>query len=68
MESLDKYENFCEQDAGRIIKRVCSAINYCHEKGIIHRDLKPENLMFEGDNNPDNIKVIDFGESLFTTV
>ena len=68
MESLDKYENFQEQDAGKIIKRVCSAINYCHEKGIIHRDLKPENLMFEGDNCPDNIKVIDFGESLFTTV
>jgi calcium-dependent protein kinase len=68
MESLDKYENFCEQDAGKIIKRLLSAINYCHEKGIIHRDLKPENLMFEGDNCPDNIKVIDFGESLFATV
>lgn len=68
MESLDKYENFNEQDAGKIVKRLLSAINYCHEKGIIHRDLKPENLMFEGDNCPDNIKVIDFGESLFSTV
>jgi calcium-dependent protein kinase len=68
MESLDKYENFKEEDAGKIIKRLLSAIYYCHEKGIIHRDLKPENLMFEGDNCPDNIKVIDFGESLFTTV
>ena len=51
MESLDKHESFKEGDAGNIIKRLLSAINYCREKGIIHRDLKPEALMFEGDDN-----------------
>ena len=58
MESLDKYENFKEGDAGKIIKRLLSAINYCHEKGIIHRDLKPENILVAADGH---LCLTDFG-------
>jgi class 3 adenylate cyclase/tetratricopeptide (TPR) repeat protein len=42
----------------RIIKQVCSALEYAHSHGVIHRDIKPSNIMaMEGDQ----IKVMDFG-------
>ena len=65
MEMLDDIEYFGEQEAGLIIKRLLSAVSYLHKEGIIHRDLKPENIMLNWDKCPENIKVIDFGESLF---
>jgi serine/threonine protein kinase len=43
---------------------VISAIPYCHKHNIIHRDLKPENLLLVKKNDPNQIKVIDFGTSV----
>jgi len=37
---------------------------FLHERGVVHRDLKPENIMYT-DKKHDNIKIIDFGESVF---
>ena len=36
-------------------------MNYLNHKGICHRDLKPDNLIFTSSNEPDGIKIIDFG-------
>jgi len=56
--------HFSERDAANLIRDICDAINYCHEKKqIVHRDLKPENFLYKtkADNAP--IKIIDFGLS-----
>ncbi|KAG0654833.1 hypothetical protein C6P45_003233 [Maudiozyma exigua] len=49
---------------GILIKKVflqlCSALQYCHERGISHCDIKPENLLLDDDNN---LYVCDFGLS-----
>ncbi|CAB4255158.1 similar to Saccharomyces cerevisiae YDR247W VHS1 Cytoplasmic serine/threonine protein kinase [Maudiozyma barnettii] len=49
---------------GTLIKRVflqlCSALQYCHERGISHCDMKPENLLLDNDNN---LYICDFGLS-----
>jgi len=54
---------YTEQQAGRIIKQLLSAISYMHDRKIIHRDLKFENIVFESKDPDALIKVIDFGLS-----
>jgi len=56
-----KQKLFSEGNARVLVKRLLSAINYCHCKGIVHRDLKPENILLEENLDFGNMKIIDFG-------
>lgn len=50
------------QRACHIAIQVCNALQAAHEKNIIHRDLKPGNIFLTTfANQPDFVKVIDFG-------
>ena len=40
-----------------LLKGLCAALDYAHERGIIHRDLKPNNMMLEDGI----VKIMDFG-------
>jgi serine/threonine protein kinase len=45
-------------EALRIARQICEALEYAHERGIVHRDLKPANVKVKTD---DTVKVLDFG-------
>jgi eukaryotic-like serine/threonine-protein kinase len=45
-------------EALKIAKQICEALEYAHERGIVHRDLKPANVKVTPD---DAVKVLDFG-------
>lgn len=56
--------NFCDKqrlnirDRVRLFQKVCSAVDYAHERHIIHRDIKPSNILINKQGAP---KLLDFG-------
>lgn len=45
-------------EALRITRAVCDALDYAHRHGVIHRDIKPANVLIDGEGR---VKVADFG-------
>ena len=45
-------------EAVRIARQICDALEYAHERGVVHRDLKPSNVKV---GNDDTAKILDFG-------
>jgi len=42
----------------RVLMRICTAVQFAHERGVIHRDIKPENVLL---GRFDEIYLMDWG-------
>ena len=51
--------NHCPvEDRLKLLRAVCEAVQYAHERGVIHRDLKPSNILVKNDGT---VRLLDFG-------
>ena len=53
-----------EQETKKIFRKIVRGVEYLHSKKIAHRDIKLDNIMV---NKNYDVKIIDFGFSLFTS-
>lgn len=57
--------HFAEGEAACIGAQLLGFVAHCHAVGVTHRDLKPENIILSRDANGGQLKVVDYGASVF---
>ncbi|XP_071137884.1 uncharacterized protein [Mytilus edulis] len=57
---LKRKKQIDETEGKSIMRQICSAVHYMHNKGVLHRDLKLDNMVLEKDGK---VKIADFGLS-----
>ena len=46
-----------------VLCRLDLCLCHMYQYGIVHNDLKPDNVMIKDETRPNNVRLIDFGES-----
>ncbi len=57
--------NLTEATAAEVFKKMVGVVHHCHELGVMHRDLKPENFLLTSKDADAELKLTDFGLSVF---
>ncbi len=58
LSSLLEERKFAPEEAVKILRQICEALQAAHTAGVVHRDLKPNNVMIESSGR---VVVMDFG-------
>ena len=49
------------QRAVRLGSQIAEGLDAAHRQGVIHRDIKPDNIMIIGNDDTEEVKLMDFG-------
>lgn len=58
---LARHPNLPEAAKAGMLRKMLSAVRYCHEQHVCHRDLKLDNFVFESTEADAEPLLIDFG-------
>ncbi|CAA0818770.1 Calcium-dependent protein kinase 2 [Striga hermonthica] len=64
-ERIFERDFYSEEKAAGLTRKIVGVIERCHSLGVMHRDLKPENFLFVDEDEDSDVKLIDFGLSVF---
>jgi WD40 repeat protein/serine/threonine protein kinase len=53
-----KKHNLSQRSRVALMRKICEAVQYAHQRGVIHRDLKPSNILVDSAGEP---HLLDFG-------
>ena len=68
--TLDAYIKRIDNETGigaynalLVLCRLALCLCHLYQYGIVHNDLKPDNVMIKDEASPNDVRLIDFGES-----
>lgn len=62
IDKIIEKEFYDEQEGAVVVKRLITAVDFCHQQRIAIRDLKPENMLLVEGSDTD-VKLTDFGHA-----
>lgn len=64
----EKMELYAENTVASIVRGILRGLCHIHDLGIIHRDIKCSNILFADKSDEADIRIIDFGASIYGKV
>jgi serine/threonine protein kinase len=60
-ERLNEKVTYSEDDARKVARNICEAMDFVHTRGFAHCDIKPRNYLLRSKNDDVDVRLADFG-------
>ena len=60
-ERLNDKVTYSEPDARTVVRNICEAMEFVHNKGFAHCDIKPRNYLLRSKRDDVDVRLADFG-------